>query len=516
MKKTFLPKIKYKGQEILGAETKQELKEILVEEEFPQKNNDENYDFNLDKQKPLAKSGIEKLCKTIGNNIQNIKTPFYHQNYDRLKIWVDLRKFYGKIDFYLFKENMLLCNNPEERPSKAADRLIKAETVTTNLKKRNANTLDDEDIEIFDLSPIGIDNESNDFDFIIDEEVSEAESQRNETNRENLYPNCRISYKKYTDTVGINNIYIKNDILVIDITGRIMAEEGILGCINKGNINECLSKIIDLDLFLFDRDCFIEYANVYLCDACIDLEYENVNKVINGLSSFMPIATADYRVTKYGSHGIQVISKAQKYGNTLCIYNKYQELKAHSNHGYRTPHYVSIIGTSGMEIAKHTLRIECKMFRLQDIRSLLEISSEYKGIVRLKDVLESKAKPILNRFDKFRIKEENIKERLFAYNNDLTSSEETITSHELFVKRLAAERIAEIIKENIAGGISQVKTALVIEYGIQNENFISDLLPIIRSIFLDFILYRKPKSTRITVDLLNDINNFYGRRISDG
>ena len=53
--------------------------------------------------------------------------------------------------------------------------------------------------------------------------------------------------------------------------------------------------------------------------------------------------------------------------------------------------YISTIGQSGVELAKNTLRLEAHLWRLKDIRAILDIEEKEKYEVLLSDVLGSKS-----------------------------------------------------------------------------------------------------------------------------
>ena len=58
----------------------------------------------------------------------------------------------------------------------------------------------------------------------------------------------RIPYVIYKEQIGLNNIYIQNGLFIIDITGKWMAENGVLGSLQKDNIHQALQKVLELQV----------------------------------------------------------------------------------------------------------------------------------------------------------------------------------------------------------------------------------------------------------------------------
>ena len=53
---------------------------------------------------------------------------------------------------------------------------------------------------------------------------------------------------------------------VVDITGKWMADSGVLGSLHRDNIREALQKVIELGIVNFNIDEFIRHAQVFICD----------------------------------------------------------------------------------------------------------------------------------------------------------------------------------------------------------------------------------------------------------
>ena len=147
-----------------------------------------------------------------------------------------------------------------------------------------------------------------------------------------------------------------------------------------------------------------------MCDVCIDIRLEKVEKYINAISSFLPLDSNRYRNMKFGSHGLKIKSNAKNAGSSLTIYNKEKEILNSVNKSERLKEKLKDIIENPNSI-KNILRLEVQMYKLQDIRALLNIPMKQERKVNLIDVLNSTAKPILARFKNFGVTEEILKEK---------------------------------------------------------------------------------------------------------
>lgn len=126
----------------------------------------------------------------------------------------------------------------------------------------------------------------------------------------NIYPNCWIEQHKLP--LGLNALYIKDDRLIIDVTGKFMADTGFLGYINIHNIAQCLIKIRDLNHVFFNVAKAIEVTTVRLCDVTLDIRTLAQGNFIRALTSIFPIFSANNIIKKYGNSSIMIKSKADK------------------------------------------------------------------------------------------------------------------------------------------------------------------------------------------------------------
>ncbi len=142
---------------------------------------------------------------------------------------------------------------------------------------------------------------------------------------------------------------------------------------------------------------------------------------------------------------------------------------------------------------------------------LLEIPQTEPRIVKLIDVLNSQAKPILTRFKKFEATEEKLKEKIEGYVDDEEKPKTEKWKAKQQQKIMAAERYAELIKDN-GFDIRRVKSHLISEYGsYYSESLVKELTSLIKNDYWNFLIYKKPKATKLVIDLLDKVHTHYGR-----
>ena len=470
---------------------------LLQEELNPEINNDLTNDFDLILEKMPALSTMQNNLKSLKKR-QAIPTKNQaYQQFDKLKMYIDLGLYYKiiKFNFNLSESNLFKSDTPEKPETylEWQNRIYKNKKV---IEKADDIKLKENEYKIY-IEEL--------------EENKYAENEfweENENSRKKYrYPNCKISYKN--SPLGLINVYIKNDLLFIYLTGKFTWNNGQINYISKNNIKEVLKNVCLYSNIRFDVEQFILHAGVYLCDVCIDIRLEKVEKYINAISSFLPLDSNRYRNMKFGSHGLKIKSNAKNAGSSLTIYNKEKEILNSVNKSERLKEKLKDIIENPNSI-KNILRLEVQMYKLQDIRALLNIPMKQERKVNLIDVLNSTAKPILARFKNFGVTEEILKEKIEGWiENNNKEKTEPNTSKQL-VTMFAAERYAEIIKENNYD-IRRTKSHIKTEYNIYNSALASNLTSVIKENFWNFLIYRKQKAIRLIIDLLDKIHIYYGR-----
>lgn len=444
----------------------------------------ETNDFDLQPQKRAAKSTI----KTQINNLSKIKEKRallteskINPTFDRLKFGIDLEKYGKEIEFRVGKE-LKAAAYPYLPPYEQKRRM-------KGFKNNKAGSV----------------NKYQEY----DEEINSLPISKNK-----IYPNLSISYRMYQKSLGINNVYIMNNKLVIDITGKLMADYGDLGLLHIDNIKDALIKLQELGLFSFNIEKFLKRANYYLGDYTLDLYLQNpetVNRIIKAMSSYYPLYSNTHSLSKYKRHGLFYRRKAEEAGKALSVYDKGEEL----SHNYANPDkrviYTDKIGEEGEYIAKRTLRLELHLSKLESTRKALGLKDKGYGYIPLLDVLTSKKPVILDELWEIGIRENKIYDALTCYepNEDILSDDEVFSSEEAFKKMLITERLCTIIQENNYD-FSRCKDYILTEYNIKLDSILADkITPMLRDNLYYFLSFRRPKTQTLIIILLTRICDIY-------
>jgi len=441
-------------------------------------------DFDLQPQKRAAKSTIQ----TQINNLSKLKEKKallteskINPTFDRLKFGIDLEKYGKEIEFRVGKE-LKVAAYPYLPPYEQKRRM-------KGFKNNKAGSV----------------NKYQEY----DEEINSLPISKNK-----IYPNLSISYRIYQKSLGINNVYMMNNRLVIDITGKLMANYGYLGQLHIDNIKDALIKLQELGLFSFNIEKFLKRANYYLGDYTLDLYFEKagtVNRMITAMSSYYPLYSNTHSITKYKIHGLFYRKKTEDAGKALSVYYKGEEL----SHNYAKPDkrviYTDIIGELGEYIARRTLRLELHLTKLKSTRKALGLEDKGYGYIPLLDVLKSKKPVILDELWEIGIRENKIYDALTCYepNKDILSDDEVFSNEETFMKTLITERLCGIIQENNYD-LALSKAHIITEYNIKLESNLADKIhTMLRDNLYYYLSFRKPKTQTLIIILLTRICDIY-------
>lgn len=458
-------------------------------------------DFNLNGEKIPALSTLKAQIKVVMSiiNTQILSAP--RVEFDRLRIGINIG-LYGRI-IHFEDFGMEDVENPKEPPSY----LNKNEGDTLTRRSFMHEEDDDEEYDISDL----FDSEEEYKEYLETEKSEKPSSQESEAEPDifsDFSIKRRIRYDDYKRVVGLNNMFLFKGYFVVDIPGKWMADSGVLGSLHRDNIREALQKVIELGIVNFNIDEFIRHAQVFICDVVVDIQLESqkrVSKHIDGISSFCPIPTNRYNIAKYGRHGLMLKPKAQKAGFSLVIYSKGQELDYSYRRTTKATLYTDMIGDTGVELAEKTLRFELKLFSLASIRKNLDIAMDEVRIVRLTDVLNCTVPVLLKQIELFTGKPEQLLERLNWLQNIETTTDD-LTLNEIFI----AERFIEILRDNNFD-INIARSHIRTEYANATDKELEEFtrLANIRRNILTFLVYRKPKSVTIMLDILCRLHAYY-------
>lgn len=505
---------------------------LLVENLNPEFNEDQtdNFDLMPEKKKPALssmKTNLRKLNKRLAKTVPVSET--FMQQCDKLKIWIDLGVNDNAINFFfdLNASNMIEDENPT-KPDTNADENKRLKELIEDFEENDKqqeelqSQYQEEDWEAFaeygyyTKNTESEDNAKNELEFEEESEtvdISEEEKTdiKTSANKKHKYPNCKIRYSSRKE--GLINTYICNDKLIIYLTGSFMRNPDSLGYLTRDNIQEAIEEVCRRAMFRFNVERFISLAGVYLCDICIDIPLKQIERYFYAIACFFPLSSNKHRIMKFGNHGLKLKSKSKNAGSSLTFYNKGARIHAIVNR------WASRTGKNANEKLltypaniDEILRIEVQMYSLHDIRLLLDIQSDTPKLVRLTDVLNSHATPILKRFEAFEATEEKLREKIAYYVETAEKNPTPSRTARELTKILAAERIAELVSKN-NNDFSKVKNYMITELELYDTKAINNLVPLIKDKYWNFLLYWKPKATNKVLDLLNQVHTYYGRRV---
>lgn len=498
----------------------------LIEEINPDINLDETNDFDLTPEKKPALSSMKRNLMDLDKRLTTtVPVGNFVQQFDKLKIAVDL-KYWEAIgfDFDIEASNLFRCIASEKpdtwaderkRMQKHDEELLEKYESSYLVAEQNTEAIPEfEDLDEF------LDTDSEEF----EETEEEKETFKESSHRLNIkrFHNCKIKYSARTAnrTQGLNNVYIKNGYLFICVTGKFMGTSESLGYITRNNIVEVLEKVQRVAGFRFNAESFLTRAIVYICHLCIDLISIDVAKDIDALSCLFPLSTDQHIIRKYGRHGLQLKSKAKNAGSSLVFYHKLIEIEHNLQRLLNKINFENPDNPITIEQLKAKynypknidliLRIELQIYKLEEMRALLDIPKREAGRVYLTDVLNSTATPILKRFEVFGATEQILREKIACYVDNAERTQTEIRTHMELRNRLASERIATMLKDN-GFDIQGLRSHLKVEYNLNNDTLLNNLTTDIKKNLWNFLLYRKPKAIKRVINILNKVHAYYGR-----
>lgn len=450
--------------------------------------------FDLAPEKPPARSTYLSHVKDLDNRIKATATtvPIFN-NFDRLKLCVDLKLHASDIEF----ENISLVDieNPEKQKSFVEARIENYRLMkVAGMKSEPTIFSADSNSDLYD----------NPFDDLLEDyALKEQEEDLPVRKGNNIYPNCGV--KQELLPMGLNAIYIKNDYFVIDFSGKWMAEAGCLGYINIHNIVQCLIKVRECKYVNFNVGKLIDVATVRICDVTLDLRTTIQNKFIKAMSAMYPTIAERFQMYNYKNDGMIIRSRAKDVGMSFCMYDKGRELSDKRHNFYS---YLMAIGEEGSKLANEILRLEVHLWRLDDMREILELPVQKKYEVSLSDVLKSKSPAVLNVFKRYKLTEEILRDEIKGFTDEYLTSPQ----NEAQVTDLLAGMGVMSLFGSQAFNIRSLRDMLAVEFELEDdEKMLKKLNRIIRDSMENFILYNKPKSIKKVLELLDLIHQAYGR-----
>ncbi|GEM_PF-3315945 len=197
--------------------------------------------------------------------------------------------------------------------------------------------------------------------------------------------------------------------------------------------------------------------------------------------------------------------KAKTLGTSLIAYSKGQELSYRLDRTTKATMYTDIIGTEGVRRAERTLRLELKIYSLRKMRQILNVPHLGFGVVALTDVLNSSVPVMLQQFELFCGSPERLLDRI-TWLHDITIAPDSLTLAEIF----AAERFVELFRENnfdLNITRSHIRTEYINVGDTELEYF--NKLANLQQNVLNFLVYRKPKSITVMLDMIRRLQTYY-------
>lgn len=322
-----------------------------------------------------------------------------------------------------------------------------------------------------------------------------SESEENYSDKSMMYEYAKMKYPNakpffnFCQRLGVGHMYFKNGEFVCQINGKITANKGFLGLINKNNINNALNKL-KRGLVKFDNKKFLEKAQVLLVHVTNDIKVSDTKAYIKAFSSYLPLRTDKFSVLKYSNNGYEILPRGKQSPNTskhsLCIYSKAGEIDYRDQYSYQ-----KAIGTKGLNLAKDVLRLELKLYNYKTIRAYLAPEKD-DGTITLEELLNCSQKPILQRLKELEITKDNLiksrGERIYSNDDKLPTLAELTRMHGLI----------HLLKLNDYS-LDKVRSYLIVETG---KNVRSDELKKDREALQRYIACYKPRTVALMTEFL--------------
>lgn len=193
--------------------------------------------------------------------------------------------------------------------------------------------------------------------------------------------------------LGVNEISIKNDQLLIDITGKIAASHANFGLIDKNNIEKVFQTIENTGICKFQSLDFTK-LQLLLTDVTKDITLNNkLDNYFSALELAAKASSQKQKILPY-KEGILCKQAIKKSADSFTVYSKYAELKK-AKSDYKK-NYISCIGEDFINESKQTLRLERHLSSFNAIRNAFDIKER---IISLADVLNSHKNVVKTRFE---------------------------------------------------------------------------------------------------------------------
>ena len=215
--------------------------------------------------------------------------------------------------------------------------------------------------------------------------------------------NAKMTVKKeiLNNVIGVREITYINNSFLLDVSGKITADKGILGLIHKNNIEQVFEKVEDSGILRFNGSPVDDSQVLYL-DVTKDVEVENPLETLTAIEPLETLTAIELFATQrkhknkilpFKNSGLIIKPHAKSVSDSLAIYLKYKEII--SNKSPKNQLYIEKIGAEAVEKIKNTVRLERHLGTFKDIRKAFKIDTEK---IRLDEILYSKGNPVKDKF----------------------------------------------------------------------------------------------------------------------
>lgn len=215
--------------------------------------------------------------------------------------------------------------------------------------------------------------------------------------------NLFVSKKIIQEILGVITLGLDyaEGLFIVEITGKINAENHNLGLINQQNIIDTLEKINKLGFVKFKPEDVISQTKVFMCDITQDIFIKNndIGKILFDLKQKLQVNSNRYYITKHPNSGISVRPVAKTRKEVFNIYPKYKELHLKKHDKYR-----SIIGYDYLEEIKNLIRVELQLKSYKLMRHYFSLVN--KSEIMLEDLLMSSENPLMMKLAELGISED--------------------------------------------------------------------------------------------------------------
>ena len=214
--------------------------------------------------------------------------------------------------------------------------------------------------------------------------------------------------------LGVKEISIKDNSLILDISGKVVAKKDSLGYLNKYTIENALRNINNSTAPIsFNINEAISSAYILYCDVNQDIIVDNPQAVLKALKLLLQVCSNRFKIMKYDS-GVLVKPIAKSVKDSLCFYYKYQEITKKTS-TYLRDEYIEKIGLEYLGKTKNIIRVERHLGSWRDIRKAFNIEVDKKKLktkILLSTALNTKVPVLSNRLIDFRISVKDLEKRI--------------------------------------------------------------------------------------------------------